>query len=72
MVRRGSRATSQTFTISLRQAGYATVVSGEKRTIGDLRSAKQVTHGAYLATRLAEAAVDAMRAVLGQAEKAAA
>jgi hypothetical protein len=53
-------------------AGYATVVSGEKRTISDLRSAKRVTHGAYLATSLAEAAVDAMRAVLGQAEKAAA
>lgn len=53
-------------------AGYATVVAGEKRTIGDLRSAKQVTRGAHLATSLTEAVVGVLRAVLEQAEKAAA
>jgi len=37
-------------------AGYADVVAGEKRTIGELRSAKPVTIGARLATSLEEAA----------------
>jgi len=53
-------------------AGYATVVAGEKRTIGDLRSAKQVTPGAYLATSLSEAVVGVLRAVVEQAAKVAA
>ena len=36
-------------------AGYADIVAGEKRTVGDLRVAKRVTVGARLATSLAEA-----------------
>lgn len=51
-------------------AGYATVVAGEKRTIGDLRTAKQVTPGAHLATSLTEVVVGVLRAVAEQAAKA--
>jgi hypothetical protein len=36
-------------------AGYADVVVGERRTIGNLRSARRVPKGAVVATRLAEA-----------------
>jgi hypothetical protein len=36
-------------------AGYADLVVGEKRTIGDLRAARGVPPGAALATTLAEA-----------------
>ena len=36
-------------------AGYVDVVVGEKRTIGDLRTARGVPDGARLATTLAEA-----------------
>lgn len=36
-------------------AGYADLVVGEKRTIGDLRTARGVQEGAFLATTLAEA-----------------
>lgn len=53
-------------------AGYATVVVGEKRTIGDLRTAKKVTPGAYLATSLTEGVVGVFRAVVDQAAKVAA
>jgi hypothetical protein len=53
-------------------AGYATVVAGEKRTIGDLRSAKQVTPGAYLATNLTEAVAAVLMAVVEQTANAAA
>jgi hypothetical protein len=37
-------------------AGYAHIVVGEKRTIGDLRTVKNVPPGAELVTSLAEAA----------------
>lgn len=53
-------------------AGYATVVAGEKRTIGDLRSAKEVTPGAYLATSLTEAVAAVLMAVVDQTKKVAA
>jgi hypothetical protein len=53
-------------------AGYATVVAGEKRTIGDLRTAKQITPGAHLATNLSEAVVGVLRVVVEQAKVAAA
>ncbi len=48
-------------------AGYATVVAGEKRTIGDLRSAKQVTHGAHLATSLSSAVAAVEQAAAARA-----
>lgn len=51
-------------------AGYATVVAGERRTIGDLRSAKQVTRGAHLATSLTDALAGVLRALMEQAQKA--
>ncbi len=47
-------------------------VAGEKRTIGDLRSAKEVTPGAYLATSLTEAVAAVLMAVVKQTAKAAA
>jgi hypothetical protein len=53
-------------------AGYATVVAGERRTIGDLRTAKRVTPGAHLAASLPEAVVGVLRALLEQAQKLAA
>jgi len=53
-------------------AGYATVVAGEKRTIGDLRTAKEVTPGAQLAISLTEAVAGVLRAMLEPAMKAAA
>jgi hypothetical protein len=53
-------------------AGYAIVVAGEKRTIGDLRTAKQITLGAHLATNLSEAVVGVFRAVVMEAAKVAA
>ncbi len=53
-------------------AGYATVVAGEKRTIGDLRTAKKVTPGAHLATSLTETVVGVLRAVVEQAARVAA
>lgn len=51
-------------------AGYATVVAGERRTIGDLRSAKQVTRGAHLATSLTDALACVLIALMEQAQKA--
>ena len=53
-------------------AGYATVVAGEKRTIGDLRTMNQVSSGAQLATSLHETVVCVLRVVMEQALKVAA
>jgi hypothetical protein len=48
-------------------AGYATVVAGERRTIGDLRTAEGVPPGAQLATSLEEAVRGVLTAMLRRA-----
>jgi hypothetical protein len=50
-------------------AGYATVVAGERRTIGDLRTMKQISPGAQLATSLHETVVCVLRVIMEQALK---
>jgi hypothetical protein len=55
MARRGPPTTSRTCITLSCAAGYADLVVGERRTISDLRGAREVPRGACLAARLPDA-----------------